>query len=83
MSLIKTAHRGWVQLGDGLRAKGLVTNKLEGVFRPQSYEDACAETEFRAQIWCSTFLKDNSNGYPRTSEFERKNIMLGAFGEPI
>ena len=83
MSIIHVGNGVYNQLGNGLRLNGLCAACTEGVFRPVSALVAQAQNARRAEEWCRVFMEDDANGFPRTSEYERKNPLLGAFGEKI
>lgn len=83
MSAIHVGKGEYVELGDSLTLKGLCETCTAGVFRPVSAPVAQAQNARRAEAWCAVFAQDDANGFPRTSEFERKNPLFGAFGEKI
>lgn len=83
MSIIHVGNGVYNQLGDGLILKGLCEPCTEGVYRPLPLFVAMAENARRAQEWSRIILTDESNGYPRTSQFMRANPLTGAYGEVL
>jgi len=83
MSAIHVGNGVYNELGDSLVLKGLCAPCTEGVFRPVSILVAQAQNARRAERWSEIILNDESNGFPRTSEFMRSNPLKGAYGENL
>lgn len=83
MSIIHVGGGVYNQLGDGLILKGLCVPCVEGVYRPLPLLTAMAQNARRAQEWSNIIMSDDSNGYPRTSQFMRANPLKGAYGENL
>lgn len=82
MCLIKTAYRGWVQLGDGKVCVN--SNDVQGVYRPVHIQEAIAANTSRADRFCHALHNDQYGGSFRGKEFDDRNRpMCGAYGEKL
>lgn len=81
MCLIMT-DRGWAQLGDGVVCVN--HNCLEGVFRPQTIEDAQFEVDCRADKYEQDVQRYLDGDLPKEKIFRAFDApMYGAFGERL
>lgn len=81
MCLIKTAYRGWVQLGEGKTCSN--SNQLEGVFRGVPLEVAREQNAARGLRFIHALDDDQYGPKFRGREFSDVMPIVGAFGEPL